>query len=90
MQVGSSVAATRVALWPYLRLNGNFISGGASIKGSVSTDIDNMEYGHEAEEYIFLNLPFPSNPMENSSIHCILSTPKQNLPRRVIGCTPNI
>ena len=32
-------------------------------------------YGHEAEEYIFLNLPFPSNPKENSSIRCILSTP---------------
>ena len=25
-------------------------------------------YEHEAEEYIFLNLPFPSNPKENSSI----------------------
>ena len=36
-------------------------------------------YGHEAEEYIFLNLPFPSNPKENSSIRCILSTPEQNL-----------
>ena len=44
-------------------------------------------YGHEAEEYIFLNLPFPSNPMENSSIRCILSTPERNLSRRVIGCT---
>ena len=28
-------------------------------------------YGHEAEEYIFLNLPFPSNPKENFSIRCI-------------------
>ena len=36
-------------------------------------------YGHEAEEYIFLNLPFPSNPKEISSIRCILSTPEQNL-----------
>ena len=36
-------------------------------------------YGHEAEVYIFLNLPFPSNPKENSSIRCILSTPEQNL-----------
>ena len=36
-------------------------------------------YGHEAEEYIFLNLPFPSNPKESSSIRCILSTPGQNL-----------
>ena len=46
-------------------------------------------YGHEAEEYIFLNLPFPSNPKENSSICCILSTPEQNLLLRFIGCTPN-
>ena len=46
-------------------------------------------YGHEAEEYIFLNLPFPSNPTENSSIRCILSTPEQNLLWRIIGCTPN-
>ena len=46
-------------------------------------------YGHEAEEYTFLNLPFPSNPKENSSIRCILSTPEQNLLRRIIGCTPN-
>ena len=46
-------------------------------------------YGHEAEEYIFLNLPFPSNPKENSSIRCILSTPEQNLLLRIIGCTPN-
>ena len=46
-------------------------------------------YGHEAEEYIFLNLPFPSNPNENSSIRCILSTPEQNLLLRIIGCTPN-
>ena len=44
-------------------------------------------YGHEAEEYIFLNLPFPSNPKENSSIRCILSTPEQNLLLRIIGCT---
>ena len=44
-------------------------------------------YGHEVEEYIFLNLPLPSNPMENSSIPCILSTSERNLPRRVIGCT---
>ena len=36
----------------------------ANFKGRVSTDIGNMEYGHEAEEYIFLNLPFPSNPKE--------------------------
>ena len=36
-------------------------------------------YGHEAEQYIFLNLPFPSNPKESSSICCILSTPEQNL-----------
>ena len=36
-------------------------------------------YGHEAEVYIFLNLPFPSNPKENFSIRCILSTPEQNL-----------
>ena len=36
-------------------------------------------YEHEAEVYIFLNLPFPSNPKENSSIRCILSTPEQNL-----------
>ena len=36
-------------------------------------------YGHEAEGYIFLNLPFPSNPKGNSSICCILSTPEQNL-----------
>ena len=36
-------------------------------------------YGHEAEVYIFLNLPFPSKPKENSSIRCILSTPEQNL-----------
>ena len=36
-------------------------------------------YGHEAEVYIFLNLPFPSNPKENSSIRCILSTPEQDL-----------
>ena len=47
------------------------------------------EYGHEAEEYIFLNLPFPSNPKENSSIRCILNTPEQNLLLRIIGCTPN-
>ena len=46
-------------------------------------------YGHEAEVYIFLNLPFPSNPKENSSIRCILSTPEQNLLRHIIGCTPN-
>ena len=46
-------------------------------------------YGHEAEEYIFLNLPFPSNPKENSSMPCILSTPEQNLLWRIIGCTPN-
>ena len=44
-------------------------------------------YGHETEEYIFLNLPFPSNPKENSSIRCILSTPEQNLLLRIIGCT---
>ena len=43
--------------------------------------------GHESEEYIFLNLPFPSNPKENSSIRCILSTPEQNLLLRIIGCT---
>ena len=30
-------------------------------------------YGHEAEEYIFLNLLFPSTPKGNSSIRCILS-----------------
>ena len=36
-----------------------------------------------ATKCIFLNLPFPSNPMENSSIRCILITPDQNLPRRV-------
>ena len=36
-------------------------------------------YWHEAEEYIFLNLPFPSNSKENSSIRCILSTLEQNL-----------
>ena len=46
-------------------------------------------YGHEAEVYIFLNLPFPSNPKENSSIRCILSTPEQNLVWHIIGCTPN-
>ena len=46
-------------------------------------------YGHEAEVYIFLNLPFPSNPKENSSIRCILSTPEQNLLWHIIGCTPN-
>ena len=46
-------------------------------------------YGHEAEKYIFLNLPFPSNPKENSLIRCILSTPEQNLLWRIIGCTPN-
>ena len=46
-------------------------------------------YWHEAEESIFLNLPFPSNPMENSSIRCIFSTPERNLPRRFIGCIPN-
>ena len=46
-------------------------------------------YGHEAEEYIFLNLPFPSNLKENSSIRCIVSTPEQNLLLRIIGCTPN-
>ena len=45
-------------------------------------------YGHEAEVYIFLNLPFPSNPKENSSIRCILSTPEQNLLWHIIGCTP--
>ena len=46
-------------------------------------------YGHEAEVYIFLNLPFPSNPKENSSIRCILSTPEQNPLWHIIGCTPN-
>ena len=46
-------------------------------------------YGHEAEVYIFLNLPFPSNPKENSSICCIWSTPEQNLLWHIIGCTPN-
>ena len=46
-------------------------------------------YGHEAEVYIFLNLPFPSNPKKNSSIRCILSTPEQNLLWHIIGCTPN-
>ena len=46
-------------------------------------------YGHEAEVYIFLNLPFPSNSKENSSIRCILSTPEQNLLWHIIGCTPN-
>ena len=46
-------------------------------------------YGHEAEVYIFPNLPFPSNPKENSSIRCILSTPEQNLLWHIIGCTPN-
>ena len=44
-------------------------------------------YRYAAEEYIFLNLPFPSNPKENSSIRCILSTPEQNLLRRIIDCT---
>ena len=37
----------------------------------------------------FLILPFPSNPKENSSIRCILSTPEQNLLWRTISCTPN-
>ena len=46
-------------------------------------------YGHEAEVHIFLNLPFPSNHKENSSIRCILSTPEQNLLWHIIGCTPN-
>ena len=36
-------------------------------------------YGHEAEEYIFLNLLLPSNTKEISSIRCIFSTPEQNL-----------
>ena len=57
----------------------------ASFTASVSLKVECLltlaiwSYGHEAEEYIFLNLPFPSIPKENSSIRCILSTPEQNL-----------
>ena len=57
----------------------NSRNGGLELKVECLLTLAIWSYGHEAEEYIFLNLPFPSNPKENSLICCILSTPEQNL-----------
>ena len=62
---------------------------GKRLKGRVSTDIGNMELWARGWRIHFSELLFPSNPKENSSIRCILSTPKQYLLWRIIGCTPN-
>ena len=46
-------------------------------------------YGHEAEVYIISELTVSFKPQGNSSIHCILSTPEQNLLCHIICCTPD-
>ena len=63
----------------------NYVNGHWACAAQIQLKVECLltsaiwSYGHEAEVYIFLNLPFPSNLKENSSIRCILSTPEQNL-----------
>ena len=64
--------------------------GGGGLKVVCLLTLAIWSYGHEVEEYIFLDLPFPSNPWKILQLSAFrVGISNQNLPRRVIDCTPN-